>query len=214
MIEHQTAVLVRHFELLNRRDESRDTLDRAEYLALRTLASAGPMDINTLAAALGVDPSTAGRQVAVMRNAGLAACSPDPADRRRSVVAPTDDGLDRMAAVRRLRTDSIADLLAGWTPEDLRTLGTMFGRYNRAVAARHLTAATPDDPQEPEPVERGGAGASPGGGVRSAGAGVSPDGDARSAGADASPDGDAWSTGRTASGVDDGWAVIGGCRPR
>ncbi len=150
-IEHQTAVLVRHFELLNRRSEIHDTLDRAEYLALRTLASCGPMDINTLAAALGVDPSTAGRQVATMRNAGLAACAPDPADRRRSVVSPTPDGLDRMEVVRRRRAENTAELLEDWTEEDLRTLGTVFGRYNRAVAARYLTAATPAEPTRAAP---------------------------------------------------------------
>jgi DNA-binding MarR family transcriptional regulator len=139
IIEAETAVLVRHFELLNRRWPI-DDLDRAEYLLLRTLAGGGPMDINTLAAALGVDPSTAGRQVGAARAAGLVAGEPDPADRRRTVLTPTPEGLRRMAAARRLRTCNIADLLAGWSEADLRTLGEMFGRYNRAVADRYLTA--------------------------------------------------------------------------
>ncbi len=153
VIEQQTAVLVRHFELLNRRSPTRDTLDRAEYLLLRTLSGCGPMDINTLAAALGVDPSTAGRQVGAMRAAGLLAGESDPADRRRTVITPTEEGLDRMRTVRQVRAASIADLLADWSPQDLGTLGEMFGRYNRAVAARYLTAATPQPggpPQGPD----------------------------------------------------------------
>lgn len=154
LIEHQTAVLVRHFELLNRRSETRDTLDRAEYLLLRTLAGCGPMDINTLAAALGLDPSTAGRQVGAMRAAGLVTGEPAPADRRRTVLTPTEDGLRRMETVRRVRSGNIADLLADWSEEDLRTLGVMFGRYNRAVAARYLTAPLPG-PSGGEPAPDG-----------------------------------------------------------
>ncbi len=155
VIEHQTAVLVRHFELLYRRGATRGTLDRAEYLLLRTLAGCGPMDINTLAAALGVDPSTAGRQVGAMRGAGLVAGEPDPADRRRTVLTPTGEGLRRMDAVRRDRTGGIADLLADWSEADLATLGEMFRRYNRAVAARYLTAPAPEDGRPAAPPAAG-----------------------------------------------------------
>jgi DNA-binding MarR family transcriptional regulator len=144
VIERQTAVLVRHFELLNRRTDIHDELDRAGYLLLRTLSESGPMDINTLAATLGVDPSTAGRQVGAMRAAGLVASEPAPTDRRRCVVSPTEEGSRLMESVRQARAESIADLLAGWSQEDLRTLGTMFDRYNRAVAARHLTGTAAD----------------------------------------------------------------------
>lgn len=139
VIERETAVLVRHFELLHRRNDVHDDLDRAGYLLLRTLADAGPGDINTLAAALGLDPSTAGRQVAAMQSRGLAERRTDPSDKRRCIVTPTAAGLETMAAVRRRRTDNVGELLADWDEADLRALGTMFRRYNRTVAARYLT---------------------------------------------------------------------------
>lgn len=148
VIERQTAVLMRHFELLSRRTGVHDDLDRAEYLMLCTLRDCGPAVINGLATSLGLDPSTAGRQVSVLQNAGLVTRSPDPGDRRRSIISPTAEGLRRMEVVRERRTASVADLLADWSEDDLRTLGAMFGRYNRAVAARHLTAA----PTEPSGV--------------------------------------------------------------
>ena len=148
VIERQTAVLVRHFEMLNRRTAVHDDLDRAEYLMLRTLDDCGPMDINSLAATLGLDPSTAGRQLSALQQAGLTTRSPDPEDRRRSIVAPTDEGLRAMERVRQRRTDSLADLLADWSQADLDTLGAMFGRYNRAVAAKHLAPA-PARPDRP-----------------------------------------------------------------
>lgn len=143
VIERQTAVLTRHFEMLHRRTDVHEDLDRAEYLMLRTLDDCGSMDINGLATALGLDPSTAGRQVAVLQGAGLVERCPDPADRRRSIITPTGEGLRQMEAVRERRTRNMAELLSDWSEEDLRTLGVMFERYNRAVAAKHLTATPP-----------------------------------------------------------------------
>lgn len=142
VVEWQAAVLVRHFEMLRRRTDVHDDLDRAEYLLLRTLDDCGPMAIAGLAAALGLDPSTAGRQVAAMQDAGLVDRSPAPADRRCSIITPTDAGLRRMREVRRRRADNTAELLADWSETDVRTLATMFTRYNRAVATRYLTGGT------------------------------------------------------------------------
>ncbi|GAA3764783.1 MarR family transcriptional regulator [Streptomyces tremellae] len=138
-IERQTAVLNRNFELLYRRTAIHDRLDRAGYLLLRTLADDGRMDIRTLADRLGLDPSTAGRQIAAMERAGLVERRCEPPDRRRALITPTEEGLARAESVRRERTDGFARLLAGWSEDDLRTLGEMFERYNAAVAAHHLT---------------------------------------------------------------------------
>jgi DNA-binding MarR family transcriptional regulator len=142
VIERQTAVLIRHIEMLYRRTDLHDDLDRASYLMLRTLNDGGPADINGLAASLGLDPSTAGRQVCVLKDAGLVERSPAPADRRRSIVTPTGEGLRRMETVRGRRTENLADLLAGWSEGDLSTLGAMFDKYNRAIAAKYLTGST------------------------------------------------------------------------
>lgn len=148
VIEVATAVLVRNFELLRRRSGIYTELDRAEYLLLRTLEALGPADICTLAAGLGLDPSTAGRQVARMADRDLVERTPAPEDRRRSVMAPTPKGLERMHEVRDRRRDSTAELLSDWSEEDRRTLAEMFTRYNRTVAERFLTGA----PREPAVV--------------------------------------------------------------
>ena len=142
VIERQTAVLVRNIEMLYRRTDLHDNLDRASYLLLRTLDEGGPMDINGLAASLGLDPSTAGRQVCVLKDAGLVERSPAPEDRRRSIITPTGEGLRRMETVRVRRTEHLADLLTGWSEDDLDTLGAMFGKYNRAITAKYLTGST------------------------------------------------------------------------
>lgn len=153
VIEVASAVLVRNFELLRRRTGDRE-LDRSEYLLLRTLDAAGPSDICSLAAALGLDPSTAGRQVTVLAGKDLVRRTPAQSDRRRSMISPTDEGLARMGAERDRRRRDTAELLAEWSDEDLRTLGEMFTRYNRAVAGKYLTATTADGtrvPADPRP---------------------------------------------------------------
>jgi DNA-binding MarR family transcriptional regulator len=139
VIEVASAVLVRNFELLRRRGGVYNELDRSEYLLLRTLDAIGPADICTLAAALGLDPSTAGRQVSAMAGKGLVERAPAANDRRRSIISPTADGADRMAATRAQRRESTAALLAAWGDADLDNLADAFTRYNRAVAEHFLT---------------------------------------------------------------------------
>lgn len=153
VIERQTAVLIRNIEMLYRRTDLHDDLDRASYLLLRTLDDFGPTDINGLAAALGLDPSTAGRQVCVLKDAGLVERSPAPEDRRRSIITPTGEGLRRMETVRGRRTENLADLLAGWNEGDLGTLGAMFDKYNRAITAKYLTGST-DGADQPAAAPR------------------------------------------------------------
>jgi DNA-binding MarR family transcriptional regulator len=152
VIEVATAVLVRNFELLRRRGGAYTDLDRAEYLLLRTLDALGPADICTLAAGLGLDPSTAGRQVARMQSRGLVERTPAPADRRRSVVAPTAQGLERMHEARVRRRDATEELLADWSEADRHTLAEMFTRYNRTVAERFLSGSVHEPPAVRRPA--------------------------------------------------------------
>lgn len=140
VIELASAELVRNFELLRRRSGIYEDLDRAEYLLLRTLDRLGPADICTLAKAIGVDPSTAGRQVATLQNKGMTERSPSLTDRRRTIISPTERGRARMEAARERRRATTRELLRDWDEQDLRALGDMFARYNRSVTERFLTA--------------------------------------------------------------------------
>jgi DNA-binding MarR family transcriptional regulator len=148
VIEHQAAVLVRNFELLHRHTDLHDDMDRAQYLLLRTLSEVGPQDINTLAASLGLDPSTVGRQVSALSQQGLAERAPAPNDRRRSIVTPTAEGLRRMESVRTRRAEKIADVLDDWNEAELHTLGAMFTKYNQSLTRKFLTGA----PETPMPA--------------------------------------------------------------
>lgn len=139
LIELASAVLMRNFELLRRRSGIYADLDRADYLLLSALDQAGSDDIAALAATLGVDPSTAGRQIGAMQAKGLVTRQPSAQDRRRSMITPTQEGRRRLALTRRRRREETRRLLAGWSQEDLRTLAEMFARYNQAVAEKYLS---------------------------------------------------------------------------
>ena len=137
-IEVQAAVLTRNFELLRRRRSQQLEVDRAEYLMLRTLDVLSAPSIGDLAEALGLDPSTVGRQVTTLTDAGWAGRLVDPADRRRMIVQITPAGRAAMRRTSEERRRRTQDLLADWNRDDLETLARMFSRYNAEVARHHL----------------------------------------------------------------------------
>src|SRR4030088_1255572 len=144
VIEMAAVTLVRNFELVRRSSDVYTELDRSEYLMLRTLDQVGPLDIYSLATALGLDPSTAGRQVSVMHGNGLVKRAPAPTDRRRSIISPTANELRQMAVTRSRNRDFLRELLDGWAPDDVSTLSHMFTRFNDAVADRYLSPGPSD----------------------------------------------------------------------
>jgi DNA-binding MarR family transcriptional regulator len=140
VIEMATGTLVRQFEMVRRRTDVFIQLDRSEYLLLRTLDLLGPLDVDSLASAVGVDPSTAGRQVGVMHGKGLVKRAPAATDRRRSIISPTAKGHRYMLATRVRLRDVLAEVLHGWTKGELWILADMFTRFNQAVADRYVSA--------------------------------------------------------------------------
>ncbi|KAA9156558.1 MarR family transcriptional regulator [Amycolatopsis acidicola] len=148
VIEVQTAVIARNLELLRRRGDIYGELDKASYLLMRTLDAIGPADIATLAAKLGLDPSTVGRQVTALRAHGLVERTADAQDRRRGIVSATAEGRELLAHTRVQRRERTAELLHGWHQDELHALGAMLTKYNRAVARDYLLSA-PDETAEP-----------------------------------------------------------------
>ncbi|WP_020495731.1 MarR family winged helix-turn-helix transcriptional regulator [Sciscionella marina] len=146
-VELATAVLVRNFELLRRRSDIYTTLDRSEYLLLRSLETTNSADIRSLAAALGLDPSTVGRQIAAMQHKGLVTRRSDPHDRRCSLISATAEGRSRMADTKGKRRQSLSETLDDWTDDELRAFAEHLQRYNRAIARQFL-----ESPAQPRPT--------------------------------------------------------------
>jgi DNA-binding MarR family transcriptional regulator len=135
-IEAEVALLLRRAEATRRAgSEAHRVLDRAAYVILRELDESGPANVGTLATGLGVDASTATRQVAAMERDSLIRRERDPNDGRGAVISPTANGLSKYRAVRRARAELYDGILAGWSEADRRTLATMLHRLNEALDA-------------------------------------------------------------------------------
>lgn len=136
-IETEIALLMRLGEATRRGTGAVEhrVMDRAAYVILRHLDSAGPQNVSALAARLNLDGSTVTRQVSAMQRDGLIVRQPDPRDGRGTVVAPTVAGLQRMAAVRSARSRLYGEILADWPDADRRTLADLLSRLNGALDA-------------------------------------------------------------------------------
>ncbi len=111
-------------------------LTPAQARALRVIVGDGaPLRMVDLAGRLGVVPRSVTTLVDALESAGLAARTPDPANRRSLLVAPTEKGRatrDHMATARR---EAVAELLAPLSAgqrETLRELLTVIDTGNRS----------------------------------------------------------------------------------
>jgi DNA-binding MarR family transcriptional regulator len=106
-------------------------LDRAAYGVLRRLDTADGMRLSELAEELGVDVSTASRQVYRLIQDGLIRRRAHPLDRRSALLEITPRGRRSVARVHRARREIIAELFAEWPLEDRATLARLLERLAR-----------------------------------------------------------------------------------
>ncbi len=157
-VEFAVAQLLRRAERRGpsaRPAAAREPLDRSGYLLLSALAAHGPLTVNALAAALGLDGSTVTRQVEALQQTGRVERTKDPADRRAVVVVPTPTGTGDLRITRHRRSALYASVLAAWTDADRRTLADLLERLNTDLDAHrrrgdHLSAGRPPEQQPPE----------------------------------------------------------------
>lgn len=133
VIEVELIKLVRHLETFGRRSSLYVRVDRAGYLAMRTLDDLGPASTNTLARALRLDASTVTRQVTALERLGFVEKQANPADARSTSVVLTPAGRAAMAEVERERRRHIEALVSGWDTAGQTTLGDALARLNGAL---------------------------------------------------------------------------------
>lgn len=94
-----------------REETPSDGLSWPQLVALARLEREGPASVTGLAHAEGMRPQSMGPTVAALEEAGLVLGTPDPADGRRTLYAPTDAGRERVLALRAAREDWLARTL-------------------------------------------------------------------------------------------------------
>lgn len=146
VIEYELLTLARWLEMLSRRSAIYDRIDRAGYLVLRTIA-AGSRRTTDIAEVLGLDPSTATRQISVLETAGLVQRGSDPTDGRASRLAPSVEGQEVLEEVERRRRELLDALLEDWDHEARASFAQGLLRLNRSLRTypwpeRQVPAAT------------------------------------------------------------------------
>jgi DNA-binding MarR family transcriptional regulator len=107
-------------------------LERAGYGVLARIATGGAERLATLAGDLCVDLSTASRQVATLESLGLVRRTPDPTDRRASLIEATETGAEVFAQNREKWLDALRQLLCDWTAAERQEFARLFARLNDA----------------------------------------------------------------------------------
>ncbi len=126
--------------------QSAEGRDRAAHVLLFPLVRLGPLRQGALAELVHADPSTVSRHVAALIEQGLVLRVADETDGRASRLVVTDDGRAALEQVRADREAHLGRVTADWTPDELATLTTLFGRLLDG-----LTATLPSDPATPAP---------------------------------------------------------------
>ncbi|MER6678673.1 MarR family transcriptional regulator [Streptomyces sp. NPDC000983] len=103
-------------------------LDRAAVALLRQVAESEPLRPGELAHRLGVEASHVTRTVQQLERSGHLSRVPDPADRRAQRIELTESGRRAVADVRAAGVRGMQLALAGWEPEELGQLATLFHR--------------------------------------------------------------------------------------
>lgn len=134
-VELELLRLVRHLETFGRRGSLYAQIDRAGYLALRTLEDVGPASTNALARALHLDASTVTRQMSALERSGFIERRPDPRDGRSTTLVLVPEGREAMRQVERERRHRMASVLQAWSQPERENLATALTMLNASLTA-------------------------------------------------------------------------------
>jgi DNA-binding MarR family transcriptional regulator len=112
-------------------------VESASTVLLHIVAAEGPMRTSALAVSAQSDLSTVSRQSAALVAARLLERQSDPADGRASLLALTPAGRAALADHDRSRTAFFAQVLDGWTSEELRQFGGLLDRFTETYDQVH-----------------------------------------------------------------------------
>lgn len=133
-IEQQLATLFRRtFAIHVRTSGGRVELDRSSYGILCLLVDGGPQRLGHIALAFGLDPSTITRQVQALVAAGLAQKSPDPSDRRATLLTLTDSGRETIIDTREGRVRMLGQIMGDWTAHEREEFLRAVSRFNSTI---------------------------------------------------------------------------------
>jgi DNA-binding MarR family transcriptional regulator len=108
-------------------------LSGAGLNALRMIARNGPIAGTEVARRLGVDQSTASRQIRPLEDAGLIARTTDDADRRVAWLEATDQGRAVLERIHGQRRKDAERVLGDWSAKDVSELARLLARFQQSM---------------------------------------------------------------------------------
>ena len=100
---------------------------------LRYIIINGPLRAGDIVTGLGIDKAAVSRQLAQLRQLELIASTPDPADKRATLVEASDSAKAALAAFRAEVSLEYRAALESWPTEDIAALASLLGRFNESV---------------------------------------------------------------------------------
>lgn len=131
-VEEQFTALYRQVKARMRQRASLVHPDLAVmgYVILTTLKRHGATHAGALIEALGMDKSLLSRQLRTLEELGLVERTPDPADKRSSILTLTEFGTERVGTVQAADRAALYGQLRDWEVDDLNALAHLLARVN------------------------------------------------------------------------------------
>ena len=92
------------------------------YKVFTTIVRRESVTLSNLAESLMADKGQISRTVRELEEMGLITRTPDPADGRSSLLSPTPEGLERLAAARAPQESLLLNTLEEWSVDEIRDL--------------------------------------------------------------------------------------------
>ena len=134
-VEDQFSALFRRVKagMRDRAERIHPEMPVAGFLLLSLLERRGPTHAGRLAELLEMDKSIVSRQARWLEEVGLLRREADPADRRATFFALTEDAVRRVAEVRSGERTALYEQLRTWKTDDLDRLAELLALLNEAL---------------------------------------------------------------------------------
>ena len=131
----ELSLLVRGMKELHGQvvEDARVPCEPAGAVVLSRLDALGPVRLTTLAAELGLDPSSVSRQVAALERVGLLSKERDDRDLRAQRLVLTAAGRSAVNGLRTAFAQRLAQLTPGISPAEVDDLADRLARLNTEI---------------------------------------------------------------------------------
>ena len=103
---------------------------------LRYIIIHGPLRAGDIVTGLGIDKAAVSRQLAQLKQLGLIASTPDPEDKRATLIEASQTAKSALETFRAEISAEYRTALASWPTEEIAQLASLLHRFNESVERR------------------------------------------------------------------------------